>query len=67
MKHNVILVLFDGPDHQVARHAMGHRRAHVETGGAQRHLEYARFWPCDIPYERLGALHGTQMCRKPLR
>lgn len=67
MKHNVILVLLDGLDHQVARRAMGHRHAYVETGGAQRHLEYAPFRRCDIPNERLGAPQGTQMCRKPLR
>ena len=32
MKHNVILVLLDGLNYQVARHAMGHLHAYVEAG-----------------------------------
>ncbi|MGC5701236.1 alkaline phosphatase family protein [Pseudomonas sp. NFXW11] len=34
MKHNVILVVLDGLNHEVARHAMGHLQAHVAAGRA---------------------------------
>ncbi|OPG75765.1 nucleotide pyrophosphatase, partial [Pseudomonas ogarae] len=34
MKHNVILVVLDGLNHEVARHAMGHLQAYVSAGRA---------------------------------
>ena len=34
MKHNVILVVLDGLNHEVARHAMGHLQAYVGAGRA---------------------------------
>ncbi|WP_085596825.1 MULTISPECIES: alkaline phosphatase family protein [unclassified Pseudomonas] len=34
MSHNVILVVLDGLNHQVARHAMGHLQAYVGAGRA---------------------------------
>ena len=34
MNHNVILVILDGLNHQVAHHAMGHLHAYVEADRA---------------------------------
>ncbi|NQD78541.1 alkaline phosphatase family protein, partial [Pseudomonas sp. CrR7] len=34
MQHNVILVLLDGLNYQVAHHAMGHLHAYVEADRA---------------------------------
>ena len=34
MKHKVILVVLDGLNHDVARHAMGHLQAYVSAGRA---------------------------------
>ncbi len=34
MKHNVILVVLDGLNYEVARHAMGHLQAYVGAGRA---------------------------------
>ena len=34
MKHNVILVVLDGLNFEVARHAMGHLQAYVGAGRA---------------------------------
>ena len=34
MKHNVILVVLDGLNFEVARHAMGHLQAYVSAGCA---------------------------------
>lgn len=44
MKHNVILVVLDGLNHEVARHAMGHLQAYVGAGRAALYK-----FQCELP------------------
>lgn len=64
MKHNVILVLLDGLNGQVARHATGHLHGYVEAGRVHHPLAYARSSPCDLARNRLGATHDSPVRRE---